>query len=264
MSSPESNLRSKVGPWALRLAVTTAAVAVALAAFLLVPRGAENPDVAVSISGVPEYIFLDQPFDLTITYENRGSGRSDPVAVSVRLPGSFEIQGSTQAPATGESAALWQLPALLPGERGFITLTLKGSAPDSAARGDYEYAEGYSAFEDGFEVTVQALSAQGSLLDEAYAKADTGTCIPCQYVVNLSWRIAGNTPGATWSLLRTGTGEIASGPVVYSSTEDYTDGGGGTKGFLDCETDYEYMLRVAVASRVVSTQPIIGRTGDCL
>jgi hypothetical protein len=250
----------------LRLALGTAAAAVviAVAVFLLAPGGSENPDVAVSISGVPDYIFLDQAFDLTITYENRGEVRSDPVALSVRLLESFEIQKSTQPPDRGEAALIWQLPGLLPGEQGFITLTLKGSAPDPGTRGDYEYEEGYVAFEDGFEVTVRALSAEGSLLDEALAKADTGTCIPCQYVVNLSWRIAGSTPGATWSLLRIGPGEIASGPVVYSSTEDYTDGGGGTKGLLECETDYEYVLRVAVGNRVVSTQPIVGRTGDCL
>ena len=106
--------------------------------------------------------------------------------------------------------------------------------------------------------------AKAEAKPEAHAKADTGTCVACQYVVNLSWRIAGNTPGATWSLLRTGRGEIASGPVVYSSTQDYTDGGGGAKGLLNCETNYEYVLRVAVGNRVVSTQPIVGRTRDCL
>jgi hypothetical protein len=75
--------------------------------------------------------------------------------------------------------------------------------------------------------------------------------------MSVSWHIQGELPGATYTLTRTGGGVVSSGSVAYGTTQTFDDTG------LQCVTSYQYTLRVFVAGRIVTTNPISAQTATC-
>ena len=111
----------------------------------------QGADFAISVSGVPDYIVLDNPVTVTIEYENRGAAESGPLILSVVVPSNFELRESDPAATVVAGRWEWQIDSLRSGASGSVRLTLEGEPPADAtgARYDYEGIEGYTAFDDG-------------------------------------------------------------------------------------------------------------------
>ena len=102
------------------------------------------------------------------------------------------------------------------------------------------------------QITSDTLTVRPICIRLFSAKTDTSNSI------SVSWHIQGEMPGATYTITRTGAGVINSGTVVYGQTlMDIDDD-------LQCETTYNYILRVFVAGRTVTTNPISAQTGSCI
>jgi hypothetical protein len=75
------------------------------------------------------------------------------------------------------------------------------------------------------------------------------------YRVSLSFRVAGDVPGATYTLSK--EGDSTSGSVQYGQTQSFTDTD------LECGTTYEYRLQIDVGNREVNANPVSATTPDC-
>jgi hypothetical protein len=102
------------------------------------------------------------------------------------------------------------------------------------------------------QITSDTMTVQPICVQLFSAKAGTNNS-----TISISRHIQGNVLGATYTITR-GTGPvIASGGVAYGITETFLDMD------LNCNTQYQYTLRVNVAGRVVTTAPITAMTSAC-
>ena len=130
--------------------------------------------LAVSVEGVPGYVYYDRAYDVTIEYANLGGGVSGPVELMVQLPETFALADRLGDPARHGERFVWTLDGLDTGERGSVTLTLQGTLPDDLTNAVYDlpgYA-GHTAFVEGFELAASLTAGAHTAL--TLAVADTG------------------------------------------------------------------------------------------
>ena len=161
----------------MRYAVAIAAV-VALAAIAGSAGSVIMKDyparLAVSVDGVPGYVYYNQAYDVTIEYANLGGGVSGPVELSAVLPETFALADRIGDPASHGERLVWTLDGLDAGERGSVTFALQGTLPAELTNAVYDlpgYA-GHTAFVEGFELA--ATLTAGSQTASTLAVADTG------------------------------------------------------------------------------------------
>ena len=253
------NLRKSKRRVVAVLAGSLGSAALILTTLFWADMSPSKPNIEVTVSGVPDYIRLGTTFELAISYENKDENSSGPLRLSASLPDGFTLHSSAPAAVAEEKTLVWEIASLAGGERGSVSVTLQGLPPDntSGATYDYEGYGGYAAFEEGFELTTRVTTADGVQLAESLVKADTGGINE----IDLSWRILGNPPGATWSLLRPGAGVVGSGKVAYTVIQQFTDDS--VESFPPCTTRYQYQLRVMVAGRIILTEAIEAEPTYC-
>jgi hypothetical protein len=131
-----------------------------------------GPRLAVSISGVPGYVYYSRDYLITFEYANHGGGTAKNVTLSATLPRDFSLSDSSAS--VEEQAIVWQLGDLQPGERGTVSARLRGKVPSDLTGAVYDLPNyvGHTAFVDGLSIDVTLASSAGNVV--ARASADTG------------------------------------------------------------------------------------------
>lgn len=89
------------------------------------------------MTGVPEYVYLEQPFFVTIHYGNQGDKAAGPVTLTAEMPASFNVlESSPRAAVSAVSAgsASWPRWCREPPDR---QLALVGEKPADTSGADY-------------------------------------------------------------------------------------------------------------------------------
>lgn len=154
--------------------VALVAIAVMVGSAAVVVSKGDQPQLAVSVSGVPGYVYYDRAYDLTIEYANHGGAISGPVEVVAVLPETFALSQHIGDPERHGERLVWILDGLDAGEFGTFAISVRGTLPEDLTNAVYDLPgySGHTAFVEGFEmpVTLTAGTASTSTL----AIADTG------------------------------------------------------------------------------------------
>jgi len=214
------SLLRRTSPGALAsLAVTLVAAAVILVSTGAVLTRDYPPRLAVEVRGVPGYVYYDRDYPLTIEYANAGREAAPSASVSAIIPAGFTLDGVTHATADEPQSFVWNVGDLAPGQRGEITVNLRGVLPTDLTGAVYNLPGyvGHTAFVDGFEMKVALTSAGASITHTA--TADTGAAVvPC---ANPS------TQFGSWICII----KDATGPDADTATFDFDVNGGPTGDF---------------------------------
>jgi hypothetical protein len=133
-----------------------------------------GPKLSVQVVGVPEYIYYERPYEITLAYANHGAAVKGPVELTADLPPTFFLAGKHQGIEITEQHLVWQFDGLNKGESGTVTFTVQGVLPADLSKAVYNLPgyTGHTAFVEGFSLAV-AMTA-GSHATTAVAVADTG------------------------------------------------------------------------------------------
>ena len=214
------SLLAKISPTtALSLGVALIAVAIIGVSTGAVLTKDYPPRLAIDVHGVPGYVYYDRDYPLTIQYANLGRDAAPSASVSAIIPAGFTLDGVTHATSDEPQRFVWNVGDLAPGERGEITVKLRGVLPSDLTDAVYDLPGyvGHTAFVDGFEMKV-ALTSAGAAITRT-ATADTGSVVvPC---ANPS------TQFGSWICVI----KDATGPDADTTTFDFDVNGGPTGDF---------------------------------
>ena len=175
--------------------------------------------LAVSVEGLPGYVYYDRAYDITIAYENHGGAVNGPVELSAWLPPIFALSERIEDPTRRGERLTWVLDGLGAGERGFVEITVQGTLPADLSEVVYDlpgYA-GHTALVGGFELAV-TLTA-GSNVASALAVSDTGA-IPAPAFSKLfapDAILSGDVSTLTFTIDNTGSG-VAASRLAFTDT----------------------------------------------
>ena len=156
------------------LSLFCAVVAIAGSAFAVITKD-YAPRLAVSVEGLPGYVYYDRDYDVTIRYDNAGGEAVEHAVLTIVLPQGFLLLGQqTAAGPGGQRQYAWQLGLIEAGQSGEVRVAIRGSLPDDLTGAVYDLPgyEGHTAFVDGFLMEVTLTTASSSVT--ALAVADTG------------------------------------------------------------------------------------------
>jgi hypothetical protein len=133
-----------------------------------------GPKLSVDVQGVPEYVYYDHPYDITLAYANHGGAVKGPVELTADLPPTFFLAGTQSGISITDQHLVWQFDGLKAGESGTVNFTVKGVLPADLTRAVHNIPgyEGHTSFVEGFSLAV-AMTA-GRHATTAVAVADTG------------------------------------------------------------------------------------------
>ena len=149
--------------------VTLVAVTVIVGSASFVLSKADQPRLAVSVSGVPGYVYYDRDYNLTLEYANLGGAIGGPVELAVQLPETFALAESVGDASRRGERLTWTLDGLGKGESGSIPLTVRGVLPDDLTSAVYDLPgyEGHTAFVEGFELRAVLRRARNATVQHA-------------------------------------------------------------------------------------------------
>ena len=155
------------------LVLVLAVMAIVGSAAVVLTKDA-SPRLAVSVDGVPGYLYYGRAYEITIHYENLGGALEGPVELTAQLPETFALAERIDDAARHGELLRWTLDGLESRESGSVRFTVQGTLPDDLTAAVYDLPgyEGHTAFVEGFDLDVRLTA--GSSTASALAIADTG------------------------------------------------------------------------------------------